>query len=227
MKLKSNVLHFVLAFTLVELLVVIAIMAALVALLMPALSSAKEQARSIVCKSNLRQTSLGLMQYCGDFNEYIPTVYGWWRTDVPATWYGSSLHMRFGLGYYVNSKVFYSCPSAAWRNQFETAATTYGMNDNFGGGSWPPTPPGAKLNKIRNVLSKHVAFIDAWSGSDKFSARMYYPGHGAWDERHYGWDRHLLRPNFACLDGHVQSLPYKELDVVTGNYDWWKTKPPW
>jgi prepilin-type N-terminal cleavage/methylation domain-containing protein len=42
-------------FTLVELLVVIAIIALLLALLMPSLRKAREQARNVVCQSNLRQ----------------------------------------------------------------------------------------------------------------------------------------------------------------------------
>ena len=52
-----------LGFTIVELLVVIAIIGILVALLLPAIQAARESARVLQCKNNLRQVSLAMLNY--------------------------------------------------------------------------------------------------------------------------------------------------------------------
>ena len=86
-------------FTLVELLCVIAILGLLVALLLPAVQSAREAARRTSCSNNIKQISLGILQYESANAAFPPaglplnlalqnssgaTYY--WQQDTPQTW---------------------------------------------------------------------------------------------------------------------------------------------
>ncbi|MHC4258962.1 MAG: type II secretion system protein [Planctomycetota bacterium] len=50
-------------FTLIELLVVVAVIAMLISILVPVLQAARERARAVACRSNLKQLSLALIAY--------------------------------------------------------------------------------------------------------------------------------------------------------------------
>ena len=63
------------AFTLVELLVVITIIGILIALLLPAVQAAREAARNLQCKNNLRQLALGCLLH-EESQERFPAT-GW------------------------------------------------------------------------------------------------------------------------------------------------------
>ncbi|MEL7239899.1 MAG: prepilin-type N-terminal cleavage/methylation domain-containing protein, partial [Planctomycetota bacterium] len=59
-------------FTLIELLVVIAIIALLIGILLPALGRARDQARTVLSLSNVRQLTVALTTYAVDFNGKFP-----------------------------------------------------------------------------------------------------------------------------------------------------------
>ena len=70
-------------FTLIELLVVVAIIALLVSILLPALRLAKEQANTVVCATNMRQTGLFWLFYSQEndgavFHGIRGTRWLWW-----------------------------------------------------------------------------------------------------------------------------------------------------
>jgi len=94
------------AFTLIELLIVIAIIAVLITILAPALQSARAQARSSICLSNVKQWGLITRYYCDDNkNRLYQSIAGTGLSGRDAYW------MHATLPYY-RDKTIRKCPSA-------------------------------------------------------------------------------------------------------------------
>jgi prepilin-type N-terminal cleavage/methylation domain-containing protein len=100
-------------FTLIELLVVVAIIAVLISILLPALSAAREQARSVLCLSNLRMQGLAHLQYANDNNGSM--IYGtgndaWlWFEKITSKWTTHNTYMTIDDK---NKKDILNCPTS-------------------------------------------------------------------------------------------------------------------
>ncbi|HBG28030.1 MAG: hypothetical protein A2Y10_17540 [Planctomycetes bacterium GWF2_41_51] len=90
------------AFTLVELLVVISIIALLLAVLMPALSSAREQAKSVICLANLKQWGLVWNLYLNSNNNRF----------IEGRFHGDEVTWLHALEKYYQNGELMLCPAA-------------------------------------------------------------------------------------------------------------------
>ena len=105
--------RFLTGFTLIELLVVIAIIALLIAILMPVLTRAKEQARLIICKGNLRQYGTAARMYLDDNDHTFPDPMTWLDAagGLECTWHDARLVPDGPLWYYLKEKDVHLCPT--------------------------------------------------------------------------------------------------------------------
>ncbi len=99
-------------FTLIELLVVIAIIAILAAILFPLLASAKENARTSSCSSNLRQIYAGLMGYCEAYQGRMPDcpqIGAYMRANLQEEPDYRQIHSKL-YKYVGNKREIFKCP---------------------------------------------------------------------------------------------------------------------
>jgi len=127
------------AFTLIELLVVISIIALLMALLAPALERAREQARTLMCRSNLRQYGVAARMYLDDNEGRFPDPYTWLYTQAGTG--GTPDEELLGiepdgsLWPYLKQKDIHMCPTfkgIARHTGRENAQYSYSMNAYLG-----------------------------------------------------------------------------------------------
>lgn len=183
-------------FTLIELLVVIAIIALLLSVLTPGLKKAKEHARSLICRNNVRQMSLGLTLYAHENDDktmiFDHTPGRYWFHEIAV--YLGDRDYKETAGRIVSQvmKISY-CPDAkkphelgglgsateAWTFQGTTTGS-YGMN------LWL-IPEGPAYNGLSDVLDMKNCFerfshanpgltpafgdcnwVGSWPGSDDF-----------------------------------------------------------
>lgn len=101
------------AFTLIELLVVTSIITVLVSILLPSLSRAREQAKQVICRNNLRSIWTGVLQYTYANRDRVPFMEDINISDPYADPFDPQYKSTVGvmLSPYVHSGSW-KCPSA-------------------------------------------------------------------------------------------------------------------
>lgn len=120
------------AFTLVELLVVISIIALLLSILMPSLSRAREQARTVKCKSNLSTASKAELIFATENNGRTAWTRGdkpgnsgfYWAAQLWALFHGTTIPTSNEIGRPRIEDGWLRCPSERTLIYPETATIT-------------------------------------------------------------------------------------------------------
>lgn len=132
-------------FTLIELLVVIAIISLLVSVLLPSLRQAKQQAKAVVCKTNMRSIYTGLALYAEDWEGRLMRAQGgmkivdgewvdvFWtecltpfgKNAFPATYTHWSAPVT-----YIDNPDTYKCPAADGETELAKASQAWPWGGN-------------------------------------------------------------------------------------------------
>lgn len=110
------------AFTLIELLVVISVIALLLGILVPSLSKARQAAKKVISKSNLKQSTSAVVSFACDNKEKYPPTIAYIENGSPRTWLepttlvnyefsGARSVSHYLYSYIEKASVFY-CPGA-------------------------------------------------------------------------------------------------------------------
>ncbi len=222
-------------FTLIELLVVIAIIAILASMLLPALNKARDSAKSTTCATNLKGMIGGVIQYTGDYQDFL----------IPASTYNSrnwAYHLMgyMGMAVYAAGGGYDGATMSVKLLQCPTRSPNGGVWKQFGyaynydyfGDNFPASPgkgSGSKLTRLKKV---NTVYLGDGHDKDLSGAPETLMRTAAVETTYPAPDRHSGSGNMAYLDGHVGKMSRIDHlqnrtvthDGTTGGWGWCTAK---
>jgi len=223
------------AFTLIELLVVIAIIAVLMGILMPSLRMAREQARSMICSSNLKTLVLGYQLYAEDndgklvnghchVNGYNPQNPYW--VQIPPNGADSTIEAKIeyikrgALWKYVNDEGVYRCPSDVRKRNtahglaFRSYAIPGGLN---GQGPTGEIEVCKNISDITQPSNKYIFLPESDTRGYNRGSWMMGPVSGQWIDA-LGIYHRGRSTFFGFADGHTDKRAWQSRELVDWNF---------
>jgi len=209
-------------FTLIELLVVIAIIALLLGILLPSLNRARQQAKKIVCLSNMRQIGVALQAYLPDSEYRLPP---------------SSCHVRDPnehwlriLSAYTRETLLFRCPSDTTKDfvdwskslteQKDRRFSSFAVNALLDPVHFRYGPQVNRYNNVNNIRRSSCCIwiseapdTPAFLGADHIHPELW-EGSVDYAKKFVAWDRHKATSNYLFADGHVENLMFE------ATYEW-------
>ena len=210
-------------FTLIELLVVVSIIALLVSILLPSLQTAREQAKSVVCKSNLSQMRLAWAMYLDDNNECFPYVHEQRFGGIGGSWPDCENPNRRLTPYAGDGKLF-RCPAdrgyGGITNCFTQLGTSYIYNCRANINPYGYGLALKKMGQLKGSLDRLLMVGDntmgSYWGSQPVLLPQYVTNPGFWHKR----DKAMT--NVLFVDLHVDTIhivPTPDAAATGGSVD--------
>ncbi len=210
------------AFTLIELLVVIAIIAVLMAILMPSLNLARDQARRIHCRGNVKTLCMAWYMYKDDNNDRI--VPG--NTD-PGNWVGRPPNsatleqqkdaIRAGLLFtYAGKKPeVYHCPADKRTQGVNVASLTFSVAGGANGESWSGYTKVTKYSERKHPPETFIFVEEADTRGTNVGSWQMNPGSMTWVDPVAMW--HKRKSTLGFADGHSEMHDWKDKSFIDWN----------
>lgn len=236
---KTKRLAGIAGFTLIELLVVISIIALLMSIMLPALGAARENAKKMICSTNLRSIGTASNLFVQDNDGWLPVGDGKSFVGSPyegiyphrQAWYKDiALYLELAndpwikeskasfvakdIGY--DAPDIFVCPSAK-TSEFGFKVIGYGWNWVGAGYRYRSSfnsnwwKP-SRLSKIKTACES--AIIGECPLDKENETRVGWWGGevpNSYGQKYYYGSRHKEGSSYVCADGHIEYAKYEEL----------------